>query len=120
MYDCICICPRIFKTISAPGSFLMVYPARTRRPFIIAGNDVPRPVPSGRSFQLSPGIDSQPGIPLRIFFELLFAPVAAEIIFLVLVRGREFCILFINYHQTDGIGCHGVYLIPVLGSWLFP
>jgi hypothetical protein len=77
-------------------------------------------LPGGRFFQVNPCIDSQPGIPLRIFLELLFAPVTAEIIFLVFEGTGEFRILFINYHETDRIGCHGVYLVPVQESWLFP
>ena len=104
MYDCICICPRIFKTISAPG-FLIGISCQNQETHYHS-QEYTWSISFRTILQVNPGIDSQPGIPLRIFFELLFAPVAAEIIFLVLVRDREFCILFINYHQTDGIGTH--------------
>jgi hypothetical protein len=64
-------------------------------------------------------IDSKPGIPFRVFIKLRPAPVTAEIILLVFIGAGEFRIFFVNNHKTDGIGCHGLYLVPVQESWLF-
>ena len=91
--------------------------------FTGTGYRLPRPgtvLPGGRFFQVNTDIDSQPGIPLRVFLELFFAPVTAEVIFVVLMSDGKFCIFFINDHETDGIGCHCVYHVPVQESWLFP
>ena len=58
-------------------------------------------------FEIDTEIGRNTRISLRVLFKLLFAPVAAEVILLVFVQICEFSIFFINYHQTDGIGCHG-------------
>jgi hypothetical protein len=54
---------------------------------------------------------SDTGVPLRILFELLFAVITAEIVFLVLVHSGELCIILINNCQTYGIGCHNHNLV---------
>ena len=61
---------------------------------------------SGHVFQVDADIGRNTRISLRVLIKLLFAPVAAEVILLVFVHTGEFCIFFINYHKTDGIGGH--------------
>jgi hypothetical protein len=64
---------------------------------------------SGHVFQVDTDIGRNTRISLRVLFKLLFAPVAAEVIFQVFMGAGEFRIFFINYHQTDGIGCHEIF-----------
>jgi hypothetical protein len=61
---------------------------------------------SGHTFQVDTDIGRNTRISLRVLIKLLFAPVAAEVIPLVFVDTGKFRIIFINYHQTDGIGGH--------------
>jgi hypothetical protein len=61
---------------------------------------------SGNVFQVDTEIGRNTRISLGVLIKLLFAPVAAKVIFLVFVHTGEFSIFFINYHQTDGIGRH--------------
>ena len=69
--------------------------------------------------EINAHVGRHPGVPLRVFIKLRLAPVTAEVIFLVFISTGEFCIIFINDHKTDGVGCHGYHLVPVLGSVLF-
>jgi hypothetical protein len=72
---------------------------------------------SGYFFEVHTDIVGNPRVPLRVLIELFFAPVAAEMEFLVLMGAGEFRIVFINDCQTDGIGCHNdVPRNSILGS----
>jgi hypothetical protein len=59
-------------------------------------------------FQVDTDIIGYPGESPCIFIKLLLAPVAAEVIFHIFMDAGEFRILFIYYHQTDGIGSHDI------------
>jgi hypothetical protein len=56
--------------------------------------------------KINGGIICQPGIPFGVIFKLFFAPVAAKIIFRIPVCAFVLGGIFVNYHQTDWIGCH--------------
>ena len=58
-------------------------------------------------FQVDTDIGRNTRISLRVLFKFLFAPVTAEVIHMIPVLTGEFSIVFINYHKTDWIGCHG-------------
>jgi hypothetical protein len=71
------------------------------------GELLPGQYRSGHMFQIDTDIISYTRISLRVLFKLPLAPVAAEVILLIFVYTGEISIFFINYHQTDWIGCHG-------------
>jgi hypothetical protein len=92
--------------ISAVTVSRTVFPASIRRPVITSGELLPGQYRSGHMFQVDTDIIRNTRISLWVLFKLLFAPVAAEVIFQVFMDAGEFRIFFINYHQTDWIGCH--------------
>jgi hypothetical protein len=74
---------------------------------------------SGSLLQIDRDVVGDPGITLRVLIELFLAPVAAEIIFLVLVDTGELCIVLVDDHQTYGIGCHqGFSFLPQDLFWI--
>ena len=112
---CICICQPGFKTISATSIPHTVFPSEIQDKTHHSDNRyIHGQYRSRNVFQVDTEIGRKTRISLRVLFKLLFAPVAAEVIFLVFVHTGELSIFFINYHQTDGIGTHDSSLILLI------
>jgi hypothetical protein len=104
---CICICQSGFKRYPLPAFPGGYFPQGYRITYHHSDDGLmPGQYRSGNVFQIDTEIGRNTRISLRVLFKLLFAPVAAEVILLVFVHTGELSIIFINYHQTDGIGRH--------------